>query len=306
MVTNEHVSLFKHVLDYEGKLNEFLDKAGGWIREQEECIWTIDVSNNGGHWSVIMCQPRYFVPSPGNTPLISSKPCIPEPVSNHLRVRARSLCSPLVRASQLESSSHSVFWQPQEGRGHFEGGYHLQYRRQCSLLQWGQVCPLPHPQHPHRSQEMPKHSCWVVFPPVLSLQYALLPIADVPSPLLHNTCSLASSSNENLASEHRSRVSRSSSSSSSGLGSGSGSGSESQGGFPARSEASAGARSVHSASSVGWKCWSPLWRWSQWRQGWYLGLCKWGRCVPRQYVPAWHLHHRRWRYPQMQSTWACP
>ena len=36
-----NMSLFKHVLDYESKLNMFLDKAGGWIREQEECIWTM-------------------------------------------------------------------------------------------------------------------------------------------------------------------------------------------------------------------------------------------------------------------------
>ena len=35
-----NTSLFKHALDYEGKLNSFLDKAGGWIREQEERIWT--------------------------------------------------------------------------------------------------------------------------------------------------------------------------------------------------------------------------------------------------------------------------
>ena len=34
-----NVSLFKHVLDYEVKLDVFLDKARGWIRVQEECIW---------------------------------------------------------------------------------------------------------------------------------------------------------------------------------------------------------------------------------------------------------------------------
>ena len=33
-------TLFDHVLDYERKLNTFLDKVGGWIREQEERIWT--------------------------------------------------------------------------------------------------------------------------------------------------------------------------------------------------------------------------------------------------------------------------
>ena len=33
-------TLFDHVLDYERKLNAFLDKAGSWICEQEERIWT--------------------------------------------------------------------------------------------------------------------------------------------------------------------------------------------------------------------------------------------------------------------------
>ena len=33
-------TLFDHVLDYEGKLKAFLDKVGGWIRAQEERIWT--------------------------------------------------------------------------------------------------------------------------------------------------------------------------------------------------------------------------------------------------------------------------
>ena len=31
-------TLFDHVLDYERKLNAFLDKAGSWIHEQEERI----------------------------------------------------------------------------------------------------------------------------------------------------------------------------------------------------------------------------------------------------------------------------
>ena len=35
-----NAALFKHVLDYEAKLERFLNKTGGWIREQEECIWT--------------------------------------------------------------------------------------------------------------------------------------------------------------------------------------------------------------------------------------------------------------------------
>ena len=34
-----NMALFKHVLDYEAKLDAFLNKTGGWIREQEERIW---------------------------------------------------------------------------------------------------------------------------------------------------------------------------------------------------------------------------------------------------------------------------
>ena len=39
MVRNKRAALFKHVLDYEAKLDAFLNKTGGWIREQEERIW---------------------------------------------------------------------------------------------------------------------------------------------------------------------------------------------------------------------------------------------------------------------------
>ena len=35
-----NAALFKHILDYEAKLEKFLNKTGGWIGEQEECIWT--------------------------------------------------------------------------------------------------------------------------------------------------------------------------------------------------------------------------------------------------------------------------
>ena len=39
MWLHTNLMLFKHVLNYETKLDAFLDKAGGWIRVQEECIW---------------------------------------------------------------------------------------------------------------------------------------------------------------------------------------------------------------------------------------------------------------------------
>ena len=55
-------TLFDHILDYERKLNTFLDKVGSWIREQEERIWT-SFSNSGRHWSPTTCLPRHFTPS---------------------------------------------------------------------------------------------------------------------------------------------------------------------------------------------------------------------------------------------------
>ena len=56
-------TLFNHVLDYERKLNTFLDKVGGWIREQEERVWTTVFQIVGGHWNTSLCLPRHFIPS---------------------------------------------------------------------------------------------------------------------------------------------------------------------------------------------------------------------------------------------------
>ena len=65
-----NVLLFKHVLDYEVKMDAFLNKAGGWIRAQKECIWMTLASNYRGPQSAIMCWPRYCVLPAGNPPLL--------------------------------------------------------------------------------------------------------------------------------------------------------------------------------------------------------------------------------------------
>ena len=52
-----NASLFKHVLDYERKLNTFLDKAGGWIWELEGMHMDHDFSNSRRHWSTTVCHP---------------------------------------------------------------------------------------------------------------------------------------------------------------------------------------------------------------------------------------------------------
>ena len=49
-----NVTLFKHVLAYERKLNAFLDKAGGWIHQQEERIWTM-IFQIAGDTGVPLC-----------------------------------------------------------------------------------------------------------------------------------------------------------------------------------------------------------------------------------------------------------
>ena len=42
-----NASLFKHILDYQAKLDTFLNKAGGWIRVQEERIWMMKFQITG-------------------------------------------------------------------------------------------------------------------------------------------------------------------------------------------------------------------------------------------------------------------
>ena len=199
-----------------------------------------------------MCQPQCSAPSPGYTPFISTKPFLPESVTHHLRVCTWSLCPTLVGASQPESSSHSIFWQPQKGQGCFEGGYHLQYTR------WSSPTVRTDPpvststastQVSRDAKTLPLHGLPSSSPSVVRSP-SKCRCAKSPSP--QRSQSSTSSLGESLASRHGSRGSRLSSSSSLGSSSGSGSGSESQSGSPARSKASADARSVHSvAASVG-------------------------------------------------------
>ena len=125
-----NASLFKHVLDYEVKMDTFLDRTGGWIRAQEEHIWMMVVqitkdlrAPSCAGLDIVFC-------TPGNTPLLSSKPHIPEHLTPHHRVCAQSLCSAaLAGAPQPGSCTHPTSRQPQEGWRCFKGGYPPQYRR---------------------------------------------------------------------------------------------------------------------------------------------------------------------------------
>ena len=104
-----NVSLFKHILDYEGKLNDFLNKTGGWIREQEEHIWTMMFQITGDIGAPLCASLNILLRLLETLPSLSGKPHIPEQFTHHLQVCTRSLRSALVRAPQPESCTYSVF-----------------------------------------------------------------------------------------------------------------------------------------------------------------------------------------------------
>ena len=161
------------------------------------------------------------------------------------------------------------------------------------LLQWAQVCLLPLPQHPNRLGEMLVNSPGRAFPPLLPLpQHILQPSENVPGLLLCATHGLVLP----LLAGAQCPITDQDGSSSSlsrliGLR------------FqiwqwqwvpwwvPSMIPSQWTWGICPLASSIRWKCWSPLCRWGQQRWGGCLGLCQWGRCLTREYVPAWHLHH---------------
>ena len=186
-----NASLFKHVLDYEAKLNAFLDKAGGWIRVQEECIWMTMFQITGDIGAPlcasldIACSiswthsPLFWQTSRTRAIHPSSAGFVPEAYAQPwLGLHSLGLAHTLPLNSHRKAEDVL-----KEAIIHSTGG--------GAATTVGQVHLPPPPQHPHRSREMLKHSHWVVFPPLLPPQYALHPSADVPSPLLHNAYGLA-------------------------------------------------------------------------------------------------------------------
>ena len=108
-----NASLFKHVLDYEGKLNAFLDKAGG-DKEQEERIWMMVFQITG-------TLEHHYVPAsifcsvPGNTPLVSGKPCVPEQSPIICGFAPKAYAQPWLGLHSL-NLAHSHLFRPAAGR----------------------------------------------------------------------------------------------------------------------------------------------------------------------------------------------
>ena len=234
-----NVALFKHVLDYKTKLDVFLNKTGGWIREQEERIWRkmFEISGEVG-----------------------------APLCTSLDIMLRLLDTlPLFLANlSYQSNSPTVCGSTQEAYAQPWLGFHgidlarfpsFDSRRKTTdvlreaIIQstrGGTVSTMRGGPPASTSTAPSQVERDTVAPSLPSSSAVHSPSkckhAQSPSP----QHSQSGSSSEDSASERGSRGSHSSSSSSSGSSSGSGSGSGSCEGSPARSEASVGTRSARS------------------------------------------------------------
>ena len=239
-----NASLFKHILDYEGKLKAFLDKTGGWIREQEERIWTTMFQITGDIGAPlcasldVLLRLLEMLPSfPANLSYQSQSPIIcgfaPEAYAQPW-LGLHSLNLPHTPSFDSRRKAEDIL---KEAIIRSTGGGVATTAR-TDLSASTSTAPT---QISRDAKTLPLHGLPSSSPSAICSP-SKCRHAKSPSPLHSQS---GSSSGESLASG-----SRSSSSSSLGSSSGSGSGSESQGGSPARSEASAGTRSVHSGAAL--------------------------------------------------------
>ena len=239
-----NTSLFKHILDYEAKLDAFLDKTGGWIRVQEECIWMMMFQITGDTGAPLCASLNIMLHLldtlpwfPANLLYQSNSPIIckfaPEayaqpwlglhslnlactPSFNSCR-KAKDVLKEAIIRSTVGGAASSV----RTGLSASTSTAPTQIKRDAKAL---------------LLDGLPLTSSSAVCSP--SKRRCAKSLS------LWRSQSDSSSSNEGLASKHGSRGSHLSSSISLGLGSGSGSGSGSCDGSPARSEASTGVRLV--------------------------------------------------------------
>ena len=228
----------------------FLDKAGSWIHEQEECIWTTVfqiVKGTGAPLcaclNILLC-------------LLDTLPSLPPNLSYQSQSPIICGFSPAAYAQPwLGLHSLNLPHAPS-----FDSGRKAEDVLKDAIIRSTRGGPVS------KARVIPATSTSTA-PVQVSKNAMTLPLRGLPpssppavrspskqkrarSPSPQRSQSGASSSGESLASGHGSRGSRSSSSSSSGSSSRSGSGSGSQSGSPARSEASVGAQSVRSAAAL--------------------------------------------------------
>ena len=234
-------TLFHHVLDSEGKLNAFLNKVGGWIREQEERVWTTIfqiVEDTGApvcaFHDILFC-------------LLDTLPSLPPNLSYQSQSPLTCGFSPTAYAQPwLGFHNLNLPHAPS-----FGGGQRARDVLKDAIIRSSQGQPvskvrvIPAASTSTAPETIPSRGLPACSPLAVHSP-SKRKCARSPSP---QRLQSGTSSSGSSASGRRSRGSRSSSSSSSGSSSGSGSGSRSRSGSPARSEASAGAQSVRLAAA---------------------------------------------------------
>ena len=236
--------LFKHILDYEAKLEKFLNKTGGWIREQEECIWTkmFEITGKAGtplstSLNVMLCLLDTLPSFLANLSYQSNSPIIcgfaPEAYAQPwLGLHGMDLaCLPSFKNHKKAKDVLKEAIIQSMGGGTVS-------RASAGLSSSTSTQPTQTEKDTHAP---PLSSSSVVHSPSKCRH--------TKSPSLQHLQS-DSSSDEESASGHESKSSHSSSSGLSGSSSGSISDSGSHEGSPTRSEASAGTRSVRSQSGL--------------------------------------------------------
>ena len=84
---NKHVIIQAHA-GLRGKAGHIFGQSRGLDKSARGAHLDDDASDYQGDWSTLMCWPRYCFPSPGHTPLLSSKPRIPKHFTHDHRVCA--------------------------------------------------------------------------------------------------------------------------------------------------------------------------------------------------------------------------
>ena len=236
-----NASLFKHVLDYERKLNAFLDKAGGWIQEQEERIWAT-IFQIAGDTGAPLCATLNVL-----LHLLDTLPLFPPNLS--YQSQSPIICGfvpegyaqPCLGLHSLNLPHTASFDSHRKAEDIFKEA--IIRSTQGGAVATARADPpastsTAPAQVSKDAETLPLHD-----PPPRSPSVVCSPSKrkHAKSPSSQRSQSGASSSGESSASGRGSRGSQSSSSSSSESSSRSGSGSESQSGSPARSKASTGA-----------------------------------------------------------------
>ena len=294
-----NASLFKLVLDYEAKLDAFLDRTGGWIRALEERIWMMMARITKdlraplcASLAIVFCLLDTFPSFPANLAYQNTSPIITGFVPKAYAQQPWLGLHSLDLTHTLPPDSH---------------------RKAEDILKEAILCSTggkaattvstgPSTSTSTAPNELPQEG----FPSTSS------PTVRSPtkckctrSPSPHHLWSGSSSSGRGSASDRGSRGSHLSSSGSSGSGSNSGSGSGSHDGSPARSEASGYEGSVHSwaASDGSVEVLSA----DEASGGEEDVLDSTNKAdISQGSMSAWHLCCRWWGHSQMQGAQTCP